>query len=177
MEEIMAAILLLNATYEPLAVIPKQRALSLLLRHAVDGVSEEMVALAGRYSAEQIPVVLRLRRYANVPRRGTRWSRWGVLKRDHYTCIYCGVRAGEERNGRWQHQNDFTVDHILPKSRGGRNTWSNTACACGACNGRKNDRTPHEAGMPLLWEPKTPRVDYLVAMGNVPAEWRFYLEL
>jgi 5-methylcytosine-specific restriction endonuclease McrA len=107
-----------------------------------------------------------------------------VLKRDHYTCIYCGVKAGEKRNGpkplqvrRTLHPNQFTVDHLLPKSRGGMNTWVNTACACPDCNGRKNDRTPHEAGMSLRWEPKTPRVDYLVASGNVPEAWKFYLEI
>jgi 5-methylcytosine-specific restriction endonuclease McrA len=179
------AILLLNASYEPLAVIPKRRALSLLLRERVDAVTEEMVALRGIAETLPIPSVLKLRRYVNVPRRGARWSRQSVLKRDNYTCIYCGVRAGEVRNactepgrsGRSLRPNDFTIDHILPKSRGGRNTWTNTATACPACNGRKNNRTPHEAGMPLLWEPKTPRVDYMVASGGVPEAWKFYLEI
>lgn len=173
----MAAILLLNATYEPLAVIPKRRALSLMLREVVEAVTDEAIALAGISEQQPIPTVLRLRRYVNVPRRGARWSRHGVLKRDHYTCIYCGIQAGDRRHGRSYSPNDFTIDHILPKSRGGRNSWSNTACACPPCNGRKNDRTPHEAGMNLRWEPKTPRVDYLVASGNVPDAWKFYLEI
>lgn len=175
----MAAILLLNATYEPLAVIPKKRALSLLLREAVDAVTEDVVALAGIAETRPIPTVLRLRRYVNVPKRGARWSRQGILKRDNYTCIYCGIKAGEGRHQRAHvlHPNDFTVDHILPKSRGGRNTWTNTACACPSCNNRKNDRTPHEAGMTMRWEPKMPRVDYLVASGNVPEAWKFYLEI
>ncbi len=173
----MAAILLLNATYEPLAVIPRKRALSLLLREVVDGVTEEMVALASIGETRPIPTVLRLRRYVNAPRRGARWSRQGVLKRDNYTCVYCGGRAGDRRHGRVLRLNDLTIDHVLPKSRGGRNTWTNTACACAACNGRKNDRTPHEAGMVLRWEPKTPRVEYLVASGNVPEAWKFYLEI
>lgn len=171
------AILLLNASYEPLAVIPKRRALSLLLRERVDAVTEEMVALRGIAGTLPIPSVLKLRRYVNVPRRGARWSRQGVLKRDKHTCIYCGVRVGGKRNGRYLHPNDFTIDHIMPKSRGGRNTWTNTASACPQCNNRKNDRTPHEAGMPLLWEPKTPRVDYMVASGGVPEAWKFYLEI
>lgn len=171
------AILLLNASYEPLAVIPKRRALSLLLRERVDAVTEEMVALRGIADTRPIPSVLKLRRYVNVPKRGARWSRQGVLKRDNYTCIYCGVRVGDVRNSSSLRPNDFTIDHILPKSRGGRNTWINTAAACSTCNGRKNDRTPHEAGMPLLWEPKTPRVDYMVASGSVPETWKFYLEI
>lgn len=173
----MGAILLLNATYEPLAIIPKRRALSLLWREVVDGVTEEVVPLVGMGEPLAIPTVLRLRRYANVPKRGARWSRKGVLQRDNYTCIYCGAKAGQKRHGRVLHRQEMTLDHILPKSRGGRNTWTNTACACLGCNGRKNNRTPHEAGMTLLWEPKTPRVDYLVAYGRVPEAWKFYLEI
>ncbi|MCP4357518.1 MAG: HNH endonuclease [Chloroflexi bacterium] len=172
----MVAILLLNASYEPLSVIPKRRALSLLLRERVDGVTEDVIALRGISRTLHIPSVLKLRRYVNVPRRGAQWSRPGVMKRDNYTCVYCGVRAGEVRHGHRLRHNDFTLDHILPKSRGGRNTWMNTACACPDCNGRKDNRTPHEAGMPLLWEPKTPRVDYIVASGKVPEAWKFYLE-
>jgi 5-methylcytosine-specific restriction endonuclease McrA len=72
---------------------------------------------------------------------------------------------------------DFTLDHIIPRSRGGRNTWGNTACACFRCNQRKADRTPHEAGMPMLWEPKTPRVNYIIAAGDVPDTWKVYLPL
>lgn len=170
-------ILLLNASYEPLAVIPRRRALSLLLRGRVDGVTEETIALSGIAQTLAIPTVLRLRRYVNAPRRGTRWSRQGVLKRDNYTCIYCGIQAGDSRRGRVIQRVDFTIDHLLPRSRGGRNIWTNTACACAACNGRKGDRTPHEAGLSMLWEPKTPRVDYLVASGEVPEAWKFYLAL
>jgi 5-methylcytosine-specific restriction endonuclease McrA len=121
--------------------------------------------------------VLRLRRYVRVPQRGVRWSRSGVMRRDGYRCIYCGIQAGETRGSRVLYKDAFTIDHLIPRSRGGKNTWGNTACACPTCNQRKGDRTPHEAGMTLLWEPKTPRVDYLVASGSVPAAWKVYLEV
>ena len=85
--------------------------------------------------------------------------------------------AVEVRSGRVLTKADFTVDHIIPRSRGGKNTWGNTACACAACNRRKGNRTPHEAGMRLLWEPKTPRVDYLVLWGDIPASWKVYLRM
>jgi 5-methylcytosine-specific restriction endonuclease McrA len=173
----MVAVLLLNASYEPLAVIPRRRAMSLLLRGRVDAVTEEMVAVQGISHTLRIPTVIRLRRYVNVPRRGARWSRQGVLRRDNYCCIYCGIRAGEAQGGRIVTRHDFTVDHIIPRSRAGRNTWGNTACACPACNQRKGDRTPHEAGMVLHWEPKIPRVDYLVASGEIPEAWKVYLEV
>jgi 5-methylcytosine-specific restriction endonuclease McrA len=173
----MSAVLLLNASYEPLAVIPVRRALSLLLRDRVDAVSEEVVTLQSITQGLEIPAVLRLRRYINAPRRGVRWSRKNVMLRDHYTCIYCGVQAGERRNNDYMRKEDFTIDHVIPRSKGGLNSWGNTACACPACNSRKGDRTPHAAGMPMRWEPKTPRVDYLVASGNVPKAWKIYLEV
>lgn len=172
----MATVLLLNASYEPLSVIPYRRALSLMLRGRVDAATEANRAISTASSTMQIPTVLRLRRYVNVPRRGARWSRRGVLQRDGYRCVYCGIRAGEKQRGNLLAKQDFTIDHLIPRSRGGRNTWGNTACACPGCNHRKGNRTPREAGMSLRWEPKLPRVGYLVASGKVPAEWKMYLQ-
>lgn len=172
----MAVVLLLNASYEPLSIIPQRRALSLLLRGRVDAATEDELTIRGSSTTLRIPTVIRLRRYINVPRRGARWSRRGVLQRDGYRCIYCGIQAGESQRSQTLAKPDFTVDHIIPRSRGGRNTWGNTVCACPVCNHRKGDRTPHEAGMPLRWEPKTPRVGYIVASGDVPAAWKVYLE-
>ncbi len=173
----MVAILLLNASYEPLAVIPQRRAMSLMMRGRVDAATETTHTIQTASNAFGIPTVLRLRRYVNVPRRGARWSRRGVLQRDNYRCIYCGISAGERQGNKVVGKDEMTLDHIIPRSRGGRNTWGNTACACPACNSRKGNRTPHEAGMTLLWEPKTPRVGYLVASGEMPAEWKMYLEV
>jgi 5-methylcytosine-specific restriction endonuclease McrA len=172
-----AAVLLLNASYEPLSVIPKRRAMSLLLRGRVDPATDEKIAVQGTSTSFEIPSVIRLRRYINVPRRGARWSRMGVLRRDDFTCIYCGTKVGEVQRNAILNRHDFTIDHIIPTSRGGKNTWGNTACACPVCNHRKGNRTPHEAGMPMRWEPKMPRVDYLVASGEVPEAWKVYLRL
>ena len=169
-------ILLLNASYEPLSIIPDRRAISLMLRGRVDAASAEATALRTSHNIFEIPHVLRLRNYVNVPRRGARWSRAGVLRRDRYQCIFCGVRAGEKQRGKVITHKDFTIDHIVPRSKGGRNTWGNTACACPTCNNRKGDKMPNEVGFKLRWEPKTPRVDYLVASGNVPEAWKLYLK-
>ncbi|MBV7327758.1 HNH endonuclease [Chloroflexi bacterium TSY] len=173
----MVDILLLNASYEPLAVVPLRRALSLLMRGCVDAATEEILTVQGAVQNLDVPSVLRLRRYINVPRRGVGWSRRSVLLRDRFRCIYCNIRVGEQQRGQILRKSDFTIDHIIPSSRGGKNTWSNTACACPTCNQRKGNRTPHEAGMTLLWEPKMPRVDYVVASGEIPAAWKFYLEV
>lgn len=173
----MMSVLLLNASYEPLAIIPQRRAMSLMMRERVDAATSEGVTIRGVSGSLTIPSVIRLRRYINVPRRGARWSRKAVLQRDGYRCIYCGLEAGGRQKGSIINRGDFTVDHIIPRSRGGRSTWSNTACACPTCNNRKADRTPHEAGMVMLWEPKTPRVNYLIASGDIPAAWKIYLRM
>ncbi len=173
----MSRVLLLNASYEPLLVITHRRALSLIVRGRVDPACDETLEIHGASRVVHIPTVIRLRRYVNVPRRDRRWTRRGVLERDNYTCAYCGARPGDRYRGRVLTRQDMTVDHILPVSRGGKNTWSNTVCACFACNHRKGDRTPNEANMRLSWEPKTPRVTYLVVSGDVPAAWRVYLRI
>jgi len=173
----MTSVLLLNMSYEPLGVVTHRRALSLLLRGRVEAACEESLEMHGPSYILHIPRVIRLRRYINVPRRSVIWSRKAVLRRDRYTCGYCGAKIGDKRRGRVLDKGSFTVDHILPASRGGKNTWGNTICACAPCNQRKANRTPHEANMKLLWEPKTPRVTYLVASGDIPAAWKAYLEI
>jgi 5-methylcytosine-specific restriction endonuclease McrA len=173
----MAQVLLLNASYEPLGTISWRRAIQLILAekvHAVEGLARSVRSVN---RIVDVPSVVRLTYYVNVPRRGATWSRLGVLKRDGWECIYCGVRPGERKGNKIYQQSDFTLDHIRPRSRGGLNTWGNTACACGGCNHRKADRTPHEAGMKLRFEPKIPRTNVLVVSGQMPVEWKKYLEV
>lgn len=172
-----AGVLLLNASYEPLAVVTRRRAVSLLMRGRVEAACEDATEVRGTHGVLRVPVVIRLRYYANVPQRGATWSRRAVLRRDAFTCAYCGAQAGDMRRGRVLTQQDFTLDHILPVSRGGKNSWSNTVCACFECNQRKADRLPHEAGMRLRWEPKRPRTNYLVLGGEIPKAWRAYLDV
>jgi 5-methylcytosine-specific restriction endonuclease McrA len=123
-------VLLLNATYEPLRVIPVRRAVGLLMRGAAEGVDGVAAQLHTPNTVFEVPSVLRLRYYVHVPQRGAKWSRRGVLTRDGYTCVYCGAQAGDWRRGRVLVRTDFTLDHVIPRSRNGGNTWSNTACAC-----------------------------------------------
>lgn len=174
----MQQVLLLNASYEPLRVLSPQRAIQLLVRGTVEPVSEEIAARFRSPSVTlAVPTVIRLRRFERVPQRNAQWSKHALLARDSYTCIYCGIHIGDIRGGRALTRRDFTVDHIVPRSRGGGSTWGNTACACAPCNHRKDDRTPHEAGMKLRWEPKIPRVGYLVLSGEVPESWKVYLQI
>ncbi|MEZ4643031.1 MAG: HNH endonuclease [Chloroflexota bacterium] len=173
----MVNVLLLNASYEPLQTISVQKAVNLLLAekaHAVEGVAQK---LRSPNHVFEVPSIVRLAYYVNVPRRGASWSRLGVLNRDRWTCVYCGAKLGDRKGAAVFNKGDFTLDHILPRSRGGRNTWGNTACACAPCNRRKGSRTPHEAGMKLLFEPKIPRTKMLVVSGRIPSEWKKYLEI
>jgi 5-methylcytosine-specific restriction endonuclease McrA len=99
-----------------------------------------------RFGIFPVPTVVRLVQYVVTRWRyssGPAWSRSGVHARDRGRCAYCGGRAS-------------TVDHVLPRSRGGRNTWLNTVAACGPCNQRKGDRTPVEAGLRMRFDPYAP---------------------
>jgi 5-methylcytosine-specific restriction endonuclease McrA len=170
-------VLLLNASFVPLRPISVRRAVNLMLAGKVEAVGGVAAQLRTPRTIFEVPAVLRLRYYVNVPRRGATWSRRGVLERDHWTCVYCGARPGDRQRGRTLFKRDFSVDHIVPRSRGGKNSWTNTACACQVCNRRKADRTAHEAGLKLRFAPKTPRTDYVVASGEVPVAWRHYFEV
>jgi 5-methylcytosine-specific restriction endonuclease McrA len=172
-------VLLLNgSTWEPISVITVPRAINLLLADKAVVIEQSGSFLRTVSSFFPIPSVIALRTYINVPRRRAHWSRKGVLVRDNYTCVYCGAKPGTIQKGKVIARSDLTVDHILPRSRGGKDHWTNTACACYMCNHRKGNRLPNEAGMKLMWEPKTPRTSYLViAIGSGPAAWRQYIEL
>ena len=163
-------VLLLNGgNWEPLIVISLPRALNLILEGKAVIVEETGEVLRSVSRHFPVPSVIALQRFVNVPRRRAHWCRKSVLERDAYRCIYCGIRLGDFFQSRIVKKVDFTIDHIVPRSRGGSDVWTNTACACSRCNHRKGGRLPHEAGMRLLWEPKRPRTSYLViAYGSGP---------
>ena len=171
-------VLLLNGrTWEPMSVITIPRAVNLLLADKAVVIEQTGHFLRTVHERYPIPSVIALRTYINVPRRQAHWSRRGVLVRDSFTCIYCLAQPGTPYKGKALAKADFTVDHVIPRSRGGKDQWVNTACACYACNHRKGDRLPHEAGMRMHWEPKTPRTSYLVvAFGSGNEVWKRYIE-
>lgn len=141
-----APVVVLNASYEPLGVVAMQRAMIHVIAERADIViaDGDSPLRAGRTSFER-PLAVAFREYVRIPLAGRRveaaWRRPLLLQRDDRQCAYCSGRG-------------TTVDHILPQSRGGGNTWMNTVAACLACNGRKDDRTPSEAGMELRFNPR-----------------------
>jgi 5-methylcytosine-specific restriction endonuclease McrA len=139
----MSAVLVLNADCGPLQRVSLRHAIRMLFRQ-VAVVHEARPD--DRIGVYPVPTVVRLVSYVVTRWRrgpGPAWSRAGVLARDGRKCGYCGAAAS-------------TIDHVLPRSRGGRNEWANTVAACGKCNNRKRDRTPSEARMPLLIVPAAP---------------------
>jgi 5-methylcytosine-specific restriction endonuclease McrA len=161
-------VLKLNASYEPLAIITARRAIEMMVTGKAVGVDDVPVILVAK--GLQVASVIRLRNYRRVPIRMQIVSRHNILIRDGNRCMYCGQRL---------HSSELTLDHILPRSRGGRDTWENLVACCKADNHRKRDRTPEEAGMKLIHRPlpqtiHTPRF-ILRAMGSEVTEWAKYL--
>jgi 5-methylcytosine-specific restriction endonuclease McrA len=165
----MSHVLVLNATYEPLNVVSVRRAVLLLLKEKAEVVEAADAWLRSEGMALPLPLVIRLVYYVRIPQHfSLPVSRRTVLARDHYTCQYCGVQSGRAH---------LTIDHVLPRSRGGETTWENVVAACGPCNRRKRDRTPEEAGMVLLCRPRRPRYLALTLLegSNAPEAWNKYM--
>ena len=160
-----AATLLLNATFEPLCVVSSRRAIVLVLAHkaesvdvAADVVHAERVSLA-------VPIVVRLTRYVRVPYpTSVPLSRRAVFTRDGQTCVYCGASA-------------TSIDHVVPRSRGGTHTWDNVVAACRRCNHTKADRSLAEMGWALPHPPRTPSgaAWRLLGTRTVDPRWREWL--
>jgi len=137
--------LVLNAGYEPLAVVSFRRALMLVMNgKAVVLARDDAHPVIGIHDAFERPSVIVLRRYVRVPHsRQVPLTRRGVLRRDGNRCAYCGGFAS-------------TIDHVMPRSRGGADTWENLVACCLRCNNVKSDRTPAEMGWRLRVQPKAP---------------------
>ena len=145
-----AAVTLLNASYEPMGRVSFQHAVKMLFRQVAvvhEPLGDRMIG------PHQWPKAVRLVRYVAMHwmHRPAGYSREGILKRDRRRCAYCGDLAR-------------TVDHVLPVSRGGPSTWLNVVAACTACNGRKGNRTPAEAGLCLRVQPYQPTRAQLLAL-------------
>nr|BFF24230.1 hypothetical protein GCM10025732_21950 [Glycomyces mayteni] len=138
----LGSALVLNQSYEPLCVIPVKRAAVLLLTRKAETVTPGDGFLRSETMHIPVPSVVRLNRYVAIPRQvGASPSRRGVFTRDDWRCVYCGSSAE-------------TIDHVVPRSRGGTHTWDNVVAACAPCNHRKSDKTLAELGWRL---PRVPR--------------------
>jgi len=159
-------VLVLNQSYEPVSVCSPKKAIILLFM-----MKAELVAPRENYyfrsvnQTFQLPSVIKLTRYIRIPFKQVELSRKNVMRRDGLSCQYCGNRT------------TLTIDHIVPRSRGGADTWENLVTACVACNNKKGNRTPEEAKMPLLSKPKKPsHIVYLKQyIGKFDESWKPFL--
>lgn len=159
-------VLVLNQDYQPLSVCSVQRSLVLLFlgkAELLHDVPEQVVSTVS--TTFDYPSVIRLKRYIRLPYKEVMPTRRNILKRDRMKCQYCETTQ------------DLTIDHILPRSRGGEDTWTNLVAACTKCNQKKGNRTPDEANMPLKRKPFKPHhLTFLRdGLGRVQKEWKPYL--
>jgi 5-methylcytosine-specific restriction endonuclease McrA len=157
-------VLVLNAGYEPLSLVSVRRAVVLLLREKAELLEATQQML---YSANQTmpePLVIRLVHYVRLPHRRVPPTRVAIMLRDAYMCQYCGEKPG---------QLQLTVDHIVPRSRGGGHSWTNLVTACKRCNQRKGNLTVEEVGMAPLRKPFEPSYVALVLLSNPVAADRW----
>ncbi|MHA7102165.1 HNH endonuclease [Roseivirga pacifica] len=162
----MKRVLVLNQDYSPISVCSAERAFLLLYLQKAELVHDDPEnKIRSINTAYPMPSVIRLQQYISIPYKSVLLSRQNVFKRDSNQCLYCG-------NGK-----DLTLDHVLPKSRGGQSTWTNLATACKKCNSIKGDKTPEEAKMPLAQKPFRPTYVMFVRnfSGFTSKDWLKYL--
>lgn len=160
-------VLVLNASYEPLNVCSVRRAVVLVLKEKAELVEKGERTVRSESTTLPHPVVIRLVTYVRIPRdqRRRRITRRAVFARDSWTCQYCGTTS------------HLTVDHVMPRSRGGASDWENIVTACAPCNRRKGNRTSVETGMHPRRSPRAPgpTIFIRVAAPVIPAGWQRYL--
>ncbi|MBC8093244.1 MAG: HNH endonuclease [Pseudonocardia sp.] len=161
----MTVTLVLNATYEPLCVVPLRRAVVLVLAEKATVLETGEGLLRSERMQLAAPSVVRLSRYVRVPyRQSASLTRKAVMERDRHRCAYCTRRAD-------------TLDHVVPRSRGGDSVWENVVTSCATCNHKKGNRLLHEVQMVMRVHPRppTPVLFIQLAAPKIPDRWRPYL--
>ncbi len=163
---IMAKVLVLNASYEPLNITSWRRAVVLLLKGKAEQIEHNGKFI---YTNFPLPSVIRLLYYVRVPYKEIPLTRRNILERDRNACQYCNYKG-----------DNLTLDHVIPRSRGGGDSWENLVTACVRCNVKKGNRTPKEANMELRSPPRKPYSSLYFEIvkhtkGNHHQEWRKYV--
>jgi 5-methylcytosine-specific restriction endonuclease McrA len=148
-------VLVLNANYEPLNVCTTRRALGLMFNEKASLVQNGRGYIQGVSQKFPAPSIIRLSRMIRRPRPVVKLSKVEVFRRDNFTCQYCGKKS-----------NSLTIDHVIPRSKGGAHAWENLVAACPSCNHKKGGRTAQQANMPLLKAPKAPSASATYIFGR-----------
>ena len=163
----MQQVLVLNASFEPLNVTTVRRAHVLVYKGKAEVLEELKQPLRSASDTYPWPHVIRLVSYVRVPRAVQRKiSRRALFARDNWRCVYCGTSAGR-----------LTLDHVVPRSRGGDSVWENVVTSCAPCNLKTGNRLPHEVSMVLTQRPQppTPVLFIRLASPKIPVGWQPYL--
>jgi 5-methylcytosine-specific restriction endonuclease McrA len=161
--------LLLNSSYEPLRVISWQKAITLFFLGKVEVVENYDRSVRSVYLAIKVPAVVRLLKFVKLHSRKPPLTKINLLTRDSFACQYCQKNLSTEES---------TIDHVVPRSKGGKTTWENVVIACPQCNRKKGGRTPKEAKMALQTSPNAPNwlpVINIHLKTNVPKKWKIFL--
>ena len=164
----MQQVLVLNASYEPLNVCSVRRAHVLVYKGKAEVLEELDQPLHSATDTYPWPHVIRLVTYVHVPRAAQRKiSRRALFARDGWRCVYCGTSGGR-----------LTLDHVVPRSRGGESVWENVVTSCAPCNLRKGNRLPEEVAMTLPTQPRPPAPVLFIRLAapKIPLSWAPYLE-
>lgn len=162
-------VLLLNHNFEPLTMCSARRAITLVWTGKAEVLEHTEHCVRSVSASFLIPSVIRLLIFVNIARcMHIQLTKQNILRRDLRTCQYCG-----------RTESHMTVDHVIPRSQGGQDSWENLVCACSSCNNRKGDSTPEKAGMHLLRSPRKPSlVSFLFShKGVVSDSWKMYLNI
>ena len=163
---IRESVLVLNQDYQAIGVCAIERAFVLVLLKKAEMLSENPQRRLKSVRDEfKFPSIIRLYRYIQLPYKRVNLSRHNVFKRDNNKCLYCGSK------------DNLTIDHVVPKSQGGRDSWDNLATACQKCNAKKGSLEPRQAGMELRYQPFRPSFVMFLSnfAGDVREDWKPYL--
>ena len=161
-------VLLLNQNFEPIAICSAKRAIVMVWTGKAEIIETTGHFIHSVSMAFHVPSIVRLLRFIQSRHHwNIQLSKQNILKRDRKICQYCGASEGY-----------MTVDHVIPRSLGGGETWENLVCACPSCNNRKGDRTLEQAGMKLIRKPKKPHYrTFLFSKGTILSKWKPYLRI
>lgn len=161
----MRVVLVLNADYSPMNITSLKKGFKLVFKGKAEVVSEDNAfSIVTDKRTFYRPSIIRLVKYVSYPYKKIPLSKQNIFKRDNFTCAYCPSTK------------DLTLDHIIPKSKGGGNTWLNLTTCCFKCNAKKGDKSLEEVGMVLLRKPFQPSHFYFLSKLAVKEEWKVYFK-
>lgn len=155
----MDKVLVLNSDYTPLNVTDTRKGFILVMKGKAEIVKEDVNKIVTTIGEFIRPLVIRLLNYVNFRRRAIKVNRKRVMKRDGYECGYCGSKK------------NLTIDHIIPRSKGGNNSWTNLITCCNRCNNLKDNKTPEQVGLSLKTKPYEPTIFSAVISDEVELIW------